>query len=111
MKNKYEENPEPKKEYEKSKYDKNPEPKKENRKNMHKKNKKCLNKVKKFSQQIRQGPYFICTVRHRCLFKRSVKLLEHEKYQILTADLYCPVRLFDEKIYICGTCQKCFSRN
>ena len=56
-KNKYEENPELKREYETHKYDKNPEPKKENHKKIHKKNKKCLNKIEKFCQQIRQGPY------------------------------------------------------
>ena len=76
-KHKYEENPEPKRKYEKNKYEKNPKPKKENRKKMNKKNKKCLNKVEKFCQQIRQDPYFICTVCHRCLYKRSVRLFEH----------------------------------
>ena len=50
-----------KKKNEKNKYEKNSESEKENRKKMHKKNKKCLSKVKKFCQQIRQGPYFICT--------------------------------------------------
>ena len=48
-KSKYEENPKPKRKYEKNKYGKNPEPKKkENHKRMHKKNKKYLNKVEKF---------------------------------------------------------------
>ena len=77
---------------------------------MHKK-KKCLNKVEKICQQIRQGPYFICTVCHRCLYKRSVRLFEHEKYNILTAELHRPVRSFDEKIYICDACHKHLSRN
>ena len=71
--------------YEKKKCDKNPELKQENCKKMHKKNKKCLNKVAKLCQQIRQGRYFICTVCHRFLYKRSVRLFEHESY-ILTAD-------------------------
>ena len=64
---------------------------------MHKKNKKCLNKVEKFCQQTRQGPHFICTVCHPCLYKHSVRLFEHEKY-ILTAELYCPVRSFIKKL-------------
>ena len=34
-------------------------------KKIHKKNQKCLKKVEKFCQQIRQGPYFICTVCHQ----------------------------------------------
>ena len=78
---------------------KNPEPKKENRKKVHQKNKNCLNKFETFCPQIRQGPYFICTVYHRCLYKRSVRLFEHEKY-ILTAELYYPVRSFDEMRYM-----------
>ena len=47
----------------------------------------------------------------RTLFHlRSVRLFEHEKY-ILTAEFYCPVRSFDENIYICHTCHKHLSRN
>ena len=92
---KYEENPEPEKEYEKNKYDKDPELKKENRKKMHKKNKNCLNKVKTFCQQIREDPYFIRTVCHWGLSKHSTRLFEHEKYHILTVELYCPLRSFD----------------
>ena len=69
---------------------------------MIKKNKKCLNKVEKFYQQIRQGPYFICKACHWFLYRRSVRLFEHEKYHIFSAELYRPVRLFDEKIYICN---------
>ena len=94
-KNKYEGNPEPKREYEKNKYEKNLEPRKESPKKRHKKNKKRLNKVEKFCQQIRKGLYFICTVCHRCLYRRSIKLFEHEKYHILTAELFCSVRSFD----------------
>ena len=107
---KYKEYPEPKREYEKNKYDKNPEPKKENRKKMYKKNKKCLNKLKKFCQQMRSVPYFICTVCHRCPYKRSVRLFEHKTY-ILTAELYCLVRSVNDKTYICDTCHKHLSRN
>ena len=79
-------------------------------KKIYQKNKKCLNKLAKFCQQIRQGPYFICIVCHWCLYKRSVRLFKHEKY-ILTAELYCLVRSFDEKTYIYETCHKHISRN
>ena len=77
---------------------------------MHGKNKKYLNKLKIFFQQLREGPYFICAVCHRCLYKRSVRLFEHEKY-ILTAELYCLMKSFDEKNYIGHTCHKHLSRN
>ena len=66
------------------------------------KKKKCLNKAEKFCQEIIQGLYFICTVCHWCFHKRSVRLLEHEKYHIRTTELYCLVRLFDERTYICN---------
>ena len=56
-------------------------------------NKKCLNRVRRFCQ----GPYFICIVCPPCLYKRSVRLFYYEKYRILTAELYCPVRSFDKK--------------
>ena len=69
-----------------------------------------LNKVENICQQIKQGPCFICTVCHWCLYKCIVRLFEHEKY-ILTAELYCPVRSFDEKTYICDTFHKHLSRN
>ena len=109
-KHKYEENPELKRKYEKKKYDKNPESKKENRKKMYKKNRKCLNNLENFCQQIRQGPYFIRTFSQWRLYKCSIRLFEHEQY-ILTAELYCLVRLFYEKTYICDTCHKHPSRN
>ena len=82
-------------------------------KKMHKNNKKCLSKIEKFCQKIRQGPYFICTVCHwyQRLYKHSVRLFEHEKYHIPTAELYCPVRSFDEKTYTGDTYHKHLSRN
>ena len=33
-------------------------------------------------------------------------LCKHEKYTILTPELYHPVKSFDEKLYICETCHK-----
>ena len=76
----------------KHKYDKNLEPKKEKCKKIHKKNKKCLNKVEKFCLQIKQDPYFICTVSHPYLYKRSIKLFQNEKYHILTVESYCQMK-------------------
>ena len=39
-------------------------------------------------QQIRQGSYFICTVCHKCLYKHSVRLINHEKFYILKLDFH-----------------------
>ena len=43
---------------------------------------------------------------HRRLYQHIDKLFKHEKYHILTAELYHPVKSFDEKLYICETCHK-----
>ena len=69
-----------------------------------KRKKRCLSKVEKFCKQIRQGPCFIFTMCNRCFYQCSFRLFEHAKYDILAGELYCPVRSFDEKIYICDTC-------
>ena len=57
--------------------------------------KKRRDKVKNFLQQVKQKPYHIWTICHR-----SVRLFKREKYHILTADFYHPVKSFNEKLYI-----------
>ena len=71
-----------------------------------KKRKKSCDKVENFLQQVKQGHYYICTIYHGGLYQRSVRFFKHEKYQILTSELYHLVKSFDEKRYICETCQK-----
>ena len=78
---------------------------------MHKKNKKWLNKFEPFCQQIRRSLYFICIVCQWCFYKCTASSFEHEKYHILTIELYCPVRAFEENIYICNSCHKHLSKN
>ena len=58
----------------------------------------------KFPSASKAGTYYICTICHQS--QHSVKLFKHEKYHILTAELYHPVKSFDEKLYICETCHK-----
>ena len=38
-------------------------------------------------------------------------MCKHEKYNILTSELLHPVKTFDEKLYICGTCHKHLNKN
>ena len=40
------------------------------------------------------------------LYQRSVKLFKHEKYHLPTAELGHPMKLFEEKLYICETYYK-----
>ena len=75
-----------------------------------KKQKNC-DKVDSFWQQIKQGPYYICTICHRSLYQGSVRLCKHEKYNILTPELYHPVKSSDEKLYLCETCHWHFNKN
>ena len=75
------------------------------------KNKKHCGKVENFLQQVKQGPFHICTVCHRSLYQRGVRLFNYEKYDVITAELYHGVKLFDEKLYICETCHKHLYKN
>ena len=110
------------------KYQPNPEIKEQHKKNqqenieLHKKNKKIryqkcqakeksCGKVDKFIQQIKQGPYYICAICNRGLYQRSVRFFKYKKYQILTSELYQPLKSFDEKLYICETCHKHLYKN
>ena len=74
-------------------------------------NKKSCDKVDSFLQQAKQGPYYICTICHRSLYQRSVRLCKHEKYNILMPELYHTVKSFDEKLYICETYHKHLNKN
>ena len=74
-------------------------------------NKKNCGKVDSFLQQVKQGPYYVCTICHRSLYQGSVKLCKHEKYNFLITELYHPMKSFDEKLYICETCYKYLSKN
>ena len=58
----------------------------------------------------RYQPY-ICTTSHQSLYQCSVRLFKHEKYHILTTELYHPVKSFDEEFYICETCCKHLHKN
>ena len=67
--------------------------------------------VEKYLLQVKQGPYYICTIFHQSLYQPSVKLLKHKKYHILTAELCDPGKLFDEKMYMCELCQEHICKN
>ena len=63
--------------------------------------KKSCGKVQNFLQQVKQGPYYIYTKYHRNLYQCNARFFKSEKHQILTSDLYHPVKSFDEILYIC----------
>ena len=57
-----------------------------------KKKKKSCERLN-FLQQVKQGPYYICTICHGSLSQGVVWFFKDEKYQIVTLELYDPVKL------------------
>ena len=86
-----------------------------NKREQHKRHKTCTSQViplnsnfvekkKTFKKKIFDGPYFICIVCSRCLYKRSVIDYKEEKFNIFVEGLYIDVKSFDGKLYVCRTC-------
>ena len=53
---------------------------------------KGCGRVQNFLQQVKQGPYYICTICHRSLYRRSDRFFKYEKYYILCTELHHPVK-------------------
>ena len=66
------------------------------------------NHIDRFLSQIFEGPFFICTICHRCLYRQSVIKFVNSKYgiNILSEANVEYVLSFDNLIYICRTCNK-----
>ena len=64
-------------------------------------------RIKKFKELIMEGPYYICVVCNRCLYKRSVITFKIEKYESLNSTFYFShILSFDSSQYICITCNR-----
>ena len=61
--------------------------------------------ISKFHGRIKEGPYYICSVCNRLLYRKSVKLLEKKKYSLVPKTLFTNIASFDNKQYICTTCR------
>ena len=55
-------------------------------------------KVSKFKGLIKDGPFFICVVCHRCLYRRSVVIFGQSKSSLELPPLFC-VKSFDSSTY------------
>ena len=55
-----------------------------------------------FKQKIREGPYYICSVCNRILYRKSVLILVKSKYN--SQQFFTDTKSFDGKEYICKTC-------
>ena len=58
--------------------------------------------IEKFKKQIKAGPFYICCVCNRTLYKKSVVILQKNKYP--RQDCFMCQSSFDSKEYICKTC-------
>ena len=67
-------------------------------------------RVSVFKKAITEGPYYICIICHRCLYKKSVKKFKITHYNV-SCDLYHEIESFDGCQYICITCDKYLKKN
>ena len=61
-----------------------------------------IHDIEKFKKQIKSGPFYICCVCNRTLYKKSVVILQKNKYP--RQDCFMLQCSFDGKNYICKTC-------
>ena len=55
---------------------------------------------------IKEGPYYICIVSNRCMYKKSVKNFNALRYDVQYAYIFTNIKSFDLKFYICLTCDQ-----
>ena len=60
-------------------------------------------KIDTSKKAILQGPFLICVVCNRCLYRKSVCLFRAERYNI-SESIFTSVSSFDGLFYICITC-------
>lgn len=65
-------------------------------------------RILNFKNLIQEGPYYICVVCNRCLYKRSVSKFKEENYNIsaLKGFEFFMVLSYDGQHYVCQTCHK-----
>ena len=66
-------------------------------------------RVKRYKKQIWEGPYYICTIRHRSFYWCSVRYFSIENYNNFKM-IYIPATTFDSRLHICLTCHKSVSK-
>ena len=68
--------------------------------------KESKTRVSAFHEAIQDGPYFICIVCNRTLYKKTVKLFHKNSYNPNMHYVFTNVNSFNSKYYICITCDK-----
>ena len=62
-------------------------------------------KVSNFKLLMKNGPFFICVICNRCLYRTSVICFNIEKYSA-DENIIFMVKSYDDNYYICTTCDK-----
>ena len=61
--------------------------------------------ISQFCQKIKEGPYYVCTVCSRMLYRKSVLIFNTQKYvNCNIQNIFTEKLSFDNKEYICKTC-------
>ena len=60
--------------------------------------------IQQFNQAIREGPYYICVVCNRLLYRKTVLQFKKNNYNS-SSSLFTSVTSFNGNMYICNTCQ------
>ena len=58
--------------------------------------------VPRFQKRVKEGPDYICYVCKRILYRKTATELQKNKYDI--QHLFTGIKSFDDKEYICKTC-------
>ena len=70
-----------------------------------------LKQVTLFKKFIREGPYFICVICIRCLYKRPIVRFDFNSYSSLVKELVHLVSSYDGRLYISRTCHNKVKKN
>ena len=60
--------------------------------------------IKRFRDSIKVGPYFVCVICNRMLYRVSVTKCRTEKYPAGIRHIFTDVKSYDNTEYICHTC-------
>ena len=65
------------------------------------------NRIKRFKDSIMEGPYYICIVCNRCLYKRYVVAFRSDAYNSPSDTFYFShTKSFNGSEYVCQTCHR-----
>lgn len=64
--------------------------------------------ISSFQNKIKNGPFFICSVCNRLLYRKTVIQLKQSQYSL--QNLFTDVKSYDDKQYICTTCHSKVSK-